>query len=475
MSPNDTIRLLILNDSQQEAERLISMLHNAGRPNRAQHVTNEDSLTKLLQEHAWDILIAHEKTQNLPPANALKCIRRLNKDVPVILLSDNHEDTQALTDGLKMGAADVVRLDEDQHLLLVISRELQNRAHRQDKRIADRRFRESERRAQSLLDSSRDAIAYVQDGLYLYANESFAELFGYEDKDDIDCMPIMDMVIDDDQPMLKDFLKDFTLKGLEAENTRVEFRGLCHDGKATQVALDVAHATFDDEPCIQFVAKASRMGIDEETAKQLESMKWKDVVSGLYNRGYMLEHLDKSINNLADGASLSLFYIDINDFAESVQAVLGIAGTDKAVVDLATLLKSTLADDEILARFGDSTFTLLTGKITAEKAQQRARDLCKKIEDHIVDVDGKTLQLTASIGISLVNENSTNAATVIEQAIDATEKARASEEESTLLYEPPISAEEKQEKNIKADVQNALDNDRFRLLFQPIISLRGSE
>src|SRR5690554_126019 len=110
MGPNDTIRLLILNDSQQEAERLISMLHNAGRPNRAQHVTNEESLTKLLQEHAWDILIAHDKTQNLTPANALKCIRRLNKDVPVILLTDNHEDTQALTDGLKMGAADVVRL-----------------------------------------------------------------------------------------------------------------------------------------------------------------------------------------------------------------------------------------------------------------------------------------------------------------------------------------------------------------------------
>src|SRR5690606_1630749 len=126
-------------------------------------------------------------------------------------------------------------------------------------------------------------------------NESFAELFGYEDKDDIDCMPIMDMVIDDDQPTLKEFLKDFTLKGLEAENTRVEFRGLCHDGKTTKVALDVAHATFDDEPCIQFVAKASRVGIDEETAKQLESMKWQDVVSGLYNRGYMLEHLDNSI------------------------------------------------------------------------------------------------------------------------------------------------------------------------------------
>src|SRR5690554_7266557 len=82
MNPNETIRLLILNDSQAEAERLISMLHNAGRPNRAQHVTSDESLTKLIEEQAWDILIAHDKTENLTPAAAIQLIRRLNKDIP---------------------------------------------------------------------------------------------------------------------------------------------------------------------------------------------------------------------------------------------------------------------------------------------------------------------------------------------------------------------------------------------------------
>src|SRR5690606_24607602 len=192
MTSTHTIRLLILNDSRPEAERLISMLHNAGLPNRAQHVESEEVLVKLLQEQSWDLLIAHDQTSNVTPQNAIKQINRLNKDVPVALLHDD-ESLSAVVDGMKMGAVDVVRLDDDQHLLLVIERELANREARQAKRVADRRFREAERRSQQLLDSSRDAIAYVQDGLYLYANESFAELFGYEDKDDIECMPIMDM------------------------------------------------------------------------------------------------------------------------------------------------------------------------------------------------------------------------------------------------------------------------------------------
>src|SRR5690554_1457034 len=182
MDANDTVRLLILNDSRSEAERLISMLHNAGRPTRAQHVTSEEALAKLLQEQAWDLLIGHDQTGNVTPAMALKQIRRLNRDVPVILLTD--DDTgAAVVDGLKLGAHDVVPLDQDQHLLQVIQRELSNREQRKARRLAERRFREAERRSQQLLDSSRDAIAYVQDGLYLYANESFAELFGYDDRD----------------------------------------------------------------------------------------------------------------------------------------------------------------------------------------------------------------------------------------------------------------------------------------------------
>ena len=144
------------------------MLHNAGRPSRAQHVDSEEALVKLLQEQTWDLLIANDNTNNPTPQVALKHIRRLNKDVPVILLNEE-EEPFGQVEGMKMGAADVVSLDNDQHLLLVIQREMANRLDRQARRSADRRFREAERRSQQLLDSSRDAIAFVQDGLYLYA------------------------------------------------------------------------------------------------------------------------------------------------------------------------------------------------------------------------------------------------------------------------------------------------------------------
>jgi len=476
MTSIDTIRLIILNNSRAEAERLISMLHNAGRPSRAQHVDSEEVLVKLLQEQTWDLLIANDNTNNPTPQATLKHIRRLNKDVPVILL---HEDEESFgqVEGMKMGAADVVSLDDDQHLLLVIQREMANRQDRQARRSADRRFREAERRSQQLLDSSRDAIAYVQDGLYLYANESFAELFGFENRDEIEALPIMDMVADEEQNKLKNFLKEFTLKGEDVGSSQLAFRGVMQDGTSKPINLDVSHVTYDEEPCIQFLARAQKYEAtnnNEELQAQINQIKSQDLVTGLYNRQHMIQTLEHTIDHIGDQQSLSLLYIELDGFNERVSSAFGVAGSDLVLGDISALLREKVNTTDILARFGDTTFTLLIPNIKADAAVNRAVQICKLLENHIIEIDNKTLQLTCSIGVSIINETSTSAGTVIEQARIAMDKVNSAQGNNANLFEQEVVAVDKV-RDIAAELHHALDNDQFRLLFQPIISLRGSE
>lgn len=479
MTSNETIRLLILNNERSEAERLISMLHASGHPCRAQHVESEEALIKLLQEQSWDLLIGNLNTAHPAPALAIKQIRRLNKDVPVILLFEEDEDENpfAVIEGLRMGAADVINLDDDQHLLLVIDRELGNREQRQARRNTDRRFREAERRSQQLLDSSRDAIAFIQDGLYLYANESFAELFGYQNRDDIEAMPIMDMVSPADQGRLKSFLKDFVFKGDEAESSTVGFAGITQDGNETHIDLEISLVTYDEEPCIQFLARAATATAatnNEELEAQLKQIKWQDVVTGVYNRQYLLNQLDHIIDTVDEKQHSCLLYIELDNFSEQVKNSFGVAGADLALMDIATLLRSKANTSDTIARLGDSTFAIIAHNIKADAAVNRAQQLCKEIEAHIIDIDHKTLQITTSIGISLINETTTNTNTVIEQARIAMEKLRTKDGNGALLFEPETPKTEVKI-DIGAALQQALSNDRFRLLFQPIISLRGSD
>ncbi len=478
MNPNETIRLIILNDSRSEAERLISMLRNAGRPTRAQHVENEEVLTKLLQEQAWDLLIGHEESQNVPISNAIKSIKRLNRDVPVILMTEQ-EGSQPVVEGLKMGAVDVVKMDEDQHLLLIIQREMENHEQRQLKRRSDRRYKEAERRSQQLLDSSRDAIAYLQDGMYLYANESFAELFSYQDRDDIECMPVIDMIDAADQDNVKSFLKDFTLRGDDGESTNLQFRGIKQDGEVTPITLQVANAIYDEEPCIQFMVRASSVN-NEELEAQINEIKHQDVTTGLHNRQYLVNRLQSCLGNTVEtSTTAALLSIEVDNFLEQIQPSVGMAGSDIVLGDIANTLKTTAKNADTIARFGDNAFSILLDNSSADIALELAEKLCRTMDNHIIEVEGRTVQTTLTIGIALISETSGSPESVIEQSMNALSAVRGAHPTEGVgngakLYEPPISDGD-DEVNMAANVKAALDKDRFRLLFQPIISLRGSE
>lgn len=477
MNPNETIRLLILNDSRKEAERLISMLRNAGRPSRAQHVESEEILVKLLQEQAWDLLIGHSQTQSVAPKLAIKHIKRLSKDVPVILLTDE-EGSQPIVEGLKIGAMDVIRLDEDQHLLLAIQREMENHEQRQLRRRADRRFKEAEHRSQQLLDSSRDAIAYVQDGMYLYANESFSDLFGYKDRDDIECMPIIDMIDDSDQDNVKAFMREFTLRGDDGESSKLEFRGLKADGSTRAVSMEVANAIYDEEPCIQFFARAKQAD-NEKLEAQIDQIKHQDLTTGFYNRHYLVSRLQQSVNSAANSNSTNaLLTVEVDGFVEKIQADMGMAGSDQVLGQIATSIKEHCPSADTLARFGDNVFSILLSKTSADSALKLAENLCRKIEEAIFEVDGRTLQTTISVGVALINETCSSAEDVIEQSMKALAEVQSGNRAEGVgngarLYEPQISNDDSD--NMPSAVKAALDKDQFRLLFQPIISLRGSE
>ncbi|MBR9910751.1 MAG: EAL domain-containing protein [Gammaproteobacteria bacterium] len=476
MSANETIRLLIINDSRDEVERLVSMLQNAGRSVRPQHAESEEAFIKLLEEQIWDLLIAHESSTQLPPVTALRQINRLNKDLPMILISDG-EASQAVVEGLKLGARDVVQLDQDQHLLLVMQRELENREHRQRRRLADRKLREAERRGQQLLDSSRDAIAYVHDGMFLYVNQAFAECFGYSDRDDLDCVPVIDMVTAAEQDKTRQFLKDFSLKGEEAELCQLTFAGICGDGSTRSVTVNVATAFYDEELCIQFQLPSAEQAGDNPLQAQLQQIKERDPLTNLLNRQSLTERLEQEISkNLDQQATSTLLFIELDGFFETLLPELGVGGSEQLVIEVADFLRARSAEAESLARFSDNSYMLLCPNQSAEAALKRAAQLCRELQAHTITIGDYSGQVTASIGIAVANETSHSAEDIINNALKAVETLHTElAGNACQLYEPAPAVEEKSAEEIAKAVQTALSNNRFQLMFQPIISLRGSE
>lgn len=460
-----TIRLLILEDSQNEAERLVSLFRNAGRATRVHRVTSAEDLEASLGQ-SWDLLITAPSSAALDPTQAVSAIRRHAKDIPVIRLIEGN-DSDAITEALALGAQDAVPQGEDERLVLIADRELANLEERRARRAAEVALREAEKRCQLLLDSSVDAIAYVHDGMHIYANRTYLELFGYDDVEELEGMPMIDLIASCDQVNFKEFLKSYQHQEGSAE---LVCGGVRADGGNFKARMHFSPAAYDGEPCIQVVIRteSDSAGLEEK----LREISSQDLVTGLYNRNRFLEMLEPAVERAVNaGQEASLAYIRIDRFA-GLQAELGLADADLLLSDLAQLLRARFGAQQPLARFADDVFTaLLPGSPTAG-AEGELRALLKQAEAHLFDIGGRTVQLTLSIGLAGLDEKTARAQDVIDRAHRCADEA--GDGNALKRYDPADElAAAANRGSIVAMVRQALERNGFRLLFQPIISLRG--
>lgn len=462
-----TIRLLLLEDSQNEAERLISLFRNAGHATRLHRVTSEEDLTQALQQ-SWDLFMVAPESDNLDPMLALNLVKRSGKDIAIVQILPE-ADPELFTEALELGAHDAVPQGEDQRLLLVGRRELENLYQRRALRAAQVSLREIEKRCQLLLDSSVDAIAYVHEGMHVYANRSYLALFGYDDGEELEGMPMTDLISASDQAAFKDYLKTYQHQGSASE---FSCQGLRADGSALNMRIQCSEAQYDGEPCIQTIIRVDNDNAElEEKLRELSSQ---DLITGLYNRNHFIELLDQATERAVNaGQAAALAYIRLDRYP-TLQVELGITGIDLLLADIAALLQKHLPETTELARFGDDVFCALLPLHTQEQASEPLQKLLKAIELHLFEINGRTVQITLSIGLAGVNDTTSNAQLVLNRASVCAEQISGGNGLKLFCQQDELAAAASRG-DISAMLKKAMDNNEFRLLFQPIISLRGAD
>lgn len=465
----ETIKLLILHESPDEAEQLMNLIRNSGRATRGQMIENSDSLVQALGAGAWDLMLLRPEANEMFAMECLKEVKKQSKDIPAILLVDEY-DAEEVVEGLREGYEDVVVEEDSDRLILVIQRELRNLMERRARRTAELHLKEAEKRCAVLLDSSRDAITYVTDGMHTYANEAYLELFGYDDAEDLEGMPIMDMVASKDHEEFKQFLRAYSAG--ESDTNEFVCHGLCTDGTEIQARMIFSNATYDGEPCTQILIRTNQA--DAELQERLKEISSQDLLTGLFNRSHFTQELDNTLQwAVTHSKTAVLAYIQLDNFA-SVQSDIGLAGADMVLSDVATLIRELMPQGTTLARFGDEIFTALIKEKSLEDGRALGEKVRAAVEDHLSEVQERTVQVTASIGITLISENTDDAEEIVTRAHQASEQVR---EDNPLgngvsVFDP-ASVKKIDPSDTGAIVQDAIDKGLFKLLFQPVIDLRG--
>lgn len=460
------VRLLLIEESQNEAERIVSLFRNAGHATRVHRVDELDEFVQAL-ESAWDLCIA-APCDDLPAYAALHALKKADRDLSFIQLLEEN-DTELRAEALQNGARDALPQGEDSLLLLIIQRELDSLRDRRNTRTAELALRESEKRCQLLLDSSMDAIAYVHDGMHVYANRSYLKLFGYPDLDDLSAVPLIDLIAEPDQAGFRDFMRNYG-----RDNRSLDYK--CNlspeEGPAFEARMNFSPAAYDGEPCIQLMIWTDQDSAELE--QKLRAISSQDLVTGLYNRQRFLELLNSTAETVIQGGKpASLAYIRIDGF-NRLATELGIAGIDILLADFSRLLRQQLGTDNQLARLSDSVFCALLPDSTPEQHQDELETLRKVVEERLFDIGGRTAQTTISVGIAALTERTSKVSEALDRA------RRCSEENNSgnhvHVHDPADDlAASASRGDLTALIQHALETNNFKLLFQPVISLRGDK
>lgn len=461
------IRLLVLDDSQNNAERLVSILRNAGHATRAHRISSIEDLQESLQQN-WDLCLATAETSFMDAADAHSMIMRQSRDIPFVLIS-NQLTESVRADALAQGMHDAVSDSADSLLALVVKRELASLSARRQQRIAEQSLRETEKRCQLLLDSSVDAIAYVHDGMHIYANRAYIRLFGYEDPDDLAAEPMVGLIAAKDRDAFKSFLRHYVGQGGQNE---LRCSGVNVEGKQFPITLAFSPASYDGEPCTQVVIRVETASADFEL--KLKTLASQDLVTGLFNRAYFQEELEKVSEKVVQGGTASsLIYMSVDNF-NAVQTDIGIGGADLLLADLAQLLRKAFPESTLISRFSDDAFSILLNGREPEAIVKALDNLRGKIEANLFEASGKTIQITVSMGVSSINETSPKPEEAVDRAHRLAEQASQAGGNTIKVFNPLEElANQANRGNLIAMVTHALETNGFKLLFQPVISLRG--
>jgi multidomain signaling protein FimX len=463
---NSAIRLLILDDSQNDAERLVSVLRNAGHATRAHRISSLEDLQESLQQ-TWDLCLGLPETSFMSAQEACGLIGT-NRDIPFILLLPT-VDTEARTEALRSGMQDVVEQGADALLALVVRRELANLQARRQRRIAEQSLREAEKRCQLLLDSSVDSIAYVHDGMHIYANRSYIQLFGYEDADELAAEPMVGLIAAKDQSAFKDFLRHYIDRG---DQNEMRCTAVDAQGKEFPIMLTFSPASYDNEPCTQVVIRAETASAEFE--EKLKVMARQDLVTGLFNRGHFQEQLEViSEQTVRSGQQHSLVYMSIDNFS-SLQADVGIGGADLVLADIAGILRQFFPEETLMARFSDDACSVLLASTEPEALKPSLDQLRRKIEANLFEANGRTVQITVSMGVAALSETSPNPSQVVDRAHRLAEQIGQAGGNAIKLFNPLEElAHQANRGNLVALIRHSIETSSFKLEFQPVISLRG--
>ena len=197
----------------------------------------------------------------------------------------------------------------------------------------------------------------------------------------------------------------------------------------------------------------------------------KDPTTGLYHRTYVIDRLNELLAHEDRSQQAGgVLFIEVEG-ANAVREQKGLAGYEPLMRQVSATIASFARPDELAARYGDSSFLLLSPVRDVGELEALARQMTERLGHELIEVERHRVPISARIGVAAFTPQIADAADMLNAAERACARARPGAGSDVVVYRAEALAAGNQ---LVDAIRRALETDGFQLLFQPIVSLHST-
>jgi diguanylate cyclase (GGDEF)-like protein len=190
-----------------------------------------------------------------------------------------------------------------------------------------------------------------------------------------------------------------------AAHTQTTFRGLRRDGADLFVECHGQAVTVEGKVLLMGLVMdvTDRVRAEREVQRlqaQLLEQSTHDPLTGLYNRRFMGEALERALADARQHQQeVSVIMCDVDHF-KAINDRVGHLGGDEVLCAVGRVLEASGRRDDVCCRYGGEEFLLVLPTMTVADAHARAEEIRRAVESQLIPFAGSRLAVTASFGVA---------------------------------------------------------------------------
>lgn len=249
----------------------------------------------------------------------------------------------------------------------------------------------------------------------------------------------------------------------------LELQGRRHDGAPFWVR--VIGESEPGEPTASRVSGTLQdISQDKQAEETLRIQARTDPLTALMNRDAVLTEIAERLAD-PDRAQVAVLYIDLDRF-KMVNDVLGHNAGDELLVQAARRIRDAVGDDGMIARFGGDEFLVVCDASGDHRRPGRLADAVLHAFSEAFRFDKDEFSITASIGIATAPDDGQRPQQLIQNADIAMYDSKHRSRNGWQLFSPELAQRQQDRLQIETQLRRAVDNEEFRLVYQPQVDLR---